>query len=94
MARKLGRTRALAASLVLAGAAIFGTAASAQYYPNISPECRQEAVAECATMWQAYGYRSYADCAQYQPCYHCLAGYMCPFYDFTYAVEPEADIAW
>ncbi len=93
MSGKTGKVRALAASLVLAGAAIFGTAASAQY-GGISPECRQEAVTACATMWQAYGYRTYEDCAQYEPCFHCMAGYMCPFYDFTYAVRPDAGRPW
>ncbi|HYW16086.1 MAG TPA: hypothetical protein VE891_08030 [Allosphingosinicella sp.] len=79
---------------MLAGAAIFGSAASAQFDYSISPECRQEAVAECGTMWQAYGYRSYEDCAKYQPCFHCLAGYMCPIYDFTYAVKPDSAKPW
>ena len=50
MARKSGKTRALAASLVLAGAAIFGSAASAQYHARATRIARQAASvsAECS----------------------------------------------
>ena len=54
MARKiiLGRTRAFAASLALAGAAIFGsTTASAQTWGE--PGCYQAVEGECTTQWAA-----------------------------------------
>ena len=86
--------RTLAASLVLAGAAIFSTAASAEFQYG-SPECRQAAIAECATMWQAYGYPNYADCVLVEPCYACNAGYICGFYPIGgWAVKPDTGKPW
>lgn len=93
MARRLGKTRALAAALVLAGAAIFGTAASAQFQYG-DPECRQEAIAGCAANWQAYGYPNYEDCVLVEPCYACNAGYMCGFYDPGWAMKPDTGKPW
>ncbi len=81
MARILGKTRALAASLVLAGAAMFNTAASAEYYPG-DPDCWQQVISECSTKWQAWGYHNYADCARVEPCMYCMNGYMCGWIDY------------
>ena len=75
------KTRAAAASLVLAIAAISSSAASAEYYPG-DPDCSQQVVAECATKWQAWGYHNYADCARMEPCLYCMYGYVCGWIDY------------
>ncbi len=90
MAMKFGKTRALAASLVLAGAAIFGTAASAQYTP--SGECWDNVVALCNANYQAWGYRTSSDCSQHEWCYFCAGGYLCGYdpRDYYTAVNLDA----
>ena len=93
MTRKLGKARALAASLVLAGAAIFNTAASAQWD---SPNCWYEVEDQCATEWQNWGYRTLADCERLEPCYVCLYGYLCGYddrWDYT-SVNIDAVKPW
>ena len=77
MARKLGKTRALAASLVLAGSAMFGIPAQAQYVPG--GECWDEIVGLCNANYQAWGYRNSAECAQHEWCYYCAGGYLCGY---------------
>ena len=96
MTRKLmmGKTRALAASLVLAGSAIFGTAASAQYTP--SGECWDNVVALCDANYQAWGYRTSADCSQHEWCYFCAGGYLCGYdpRDYYTAAKPDTGRPW
>lgn len=79
MARKLKTSRitALAASLALAGAGIFGTAASAQN--GRDPVCDQQKADGCVTTWESMGYWSYEHCVMHQQCWDCppLWGYMC-----------------
>ena len=92
MSRKLliGKTRTLAASLVLAGAAIFGTAASAQW--NDPPAC-EELESECAANYRAWGYRTYEDCYNHELCYACWGGYLCgydPRQTYSGVTEPDA----
>lgn len=70
----LGRTRALAASLVLASAAIAGTPASAQW---TEPPACEDLEPQCAANYQAWGYSSYADCYRHLLCYACWGGYLC-----------------
>jgi hypothetical protein len=84
----LGKTRALAASLVLAGAAICNTSASAYYQP---PNCYQQVEEECATEWQAWGYRSYDDCFRLEPCYYCMQYYHCGWSDYYAPGKPRPD---
>lgn len=91
MSRKsmVGKTRALAASLALVGAAIFGTAASAQW--NDPPPCDQ-LESECAAKYQTWGYRTYEDCVQHEWCYACAGGYLCgydPRQTYTGVIEPD-----
>lgn len=90
MSRKLmfGKTRALMASLVLAGAAISGTAASAQFG---DPGCSQAVYDECTTEWQAWGYRNLADCQRLEPCYYCMYGYLCGYSDYWAPGKPRED---
>ncbi len=90
MTRKLfmGRTRALMASLVLAGAAISGTSASAQFG---DPECGQAVYEECTTEWQAWGYRNVEDCQRLEPCYYCYYGYLCGYSDYWAPGKPRED---
>ena len=87
MARKLGKMRSLATSLVLAGGAIFGTAASADYQGT--PSCFQQVEDECATEWQAWGYRNYEDCYQHEPCYYCMDYYHCGWLDYYAPGKPR-----
>ncbi len=89
MSRKIGKVRALAASLVLAGAAILNTSASA-YYQN-PPDCFQQVEDECATEWQAWGYRSYDDCFRLEPCYYCMQYYHCGWSDYYAPGKPRPD---
>jgi hypothetical protein len=99
MIRKLNisRTTALAASLALAGASIFGSAASAQH-PDFtsSEECYQYVAAGCAANWQRWGYAQYSDCEWGQYCLICLQGYMCGVlsYEVDWAVKPETAAPW
>lgn len=75
------RTTALAASLVLAGAAIFGSAASAGIGPPRDPACDQRVANECVSTWQTKGWSSYQDCVGGQQCLECPPnyGYMCAY---------------
>ena len=92
MARKLGKARALAASLVLAGAAIFSTAASAQSSRD-GPARRQSA--PMRHQWQAYGYPNYADCVLVDAALLRLHGYICGFYPIGgWAVKPDTGKPW
>lgn len=91
----MGKTRALAAALVLAGGAIFGTAASAQYNWDPTPECYNGVIAQCATQYQTWGYATYEDCVRVEPCYYCLSGYMCGFDPRDWgAVKPDTGKPW
>ncbi|MEA3010474.1 MAG: hypothetical protein QOJ91_2166 [Sphingomonadales bacterium] len=78
MFRKLGKKTILAASLALAGGAIFGTAASARIPPR-DPVCDQRVANECVTTWQSLGFWDYDNCVGYQQCMQCppIPGYMC-----------------
>jgi hypothetical protein len=96
MSRKLvmGKIRAMAASLVLASAAISSSAAATEYWE--SPTCWYDVEAACTAEWQAWGYRSYDDCARLEPCYVCLYGYLCGYddrWDYT-RVEPDTGKPW
>jgi len=72
MFRKLNRkTFGLAASLVLAGGAISGTAASAQYYDGPLGGCWDQISSMCNLHWQAWSYMSYAECETAESCYAC-----------------------
>ena len=92
MFRKLEmtKTRALAASLALAGGAIFATAASARIPPR-DPACDQRVAQECVTTWQSGGYWSYEHCVGYQQCMQCppIPGYLCGVGPEGYATEPD-----
>lgn len=92
MSRKLmlAKTRTLAASLVLAGAAIFSSAASAQYTWG-EPGCYQAVESECTTEWQNWGYRNLQDCQRLEPCYYCLYGYLCGYSDYWAPGKPRED---
>lgn len=68
MRRTLRKTFGLAASLMLAGAATFGTAASAQ---ESGPACWARVQNQCTYQYQAWGYVSEQDCAQQEPCRVC-----------------------
>ncbi|HEY0131510.1 MAG TPA: hypothetical protein VGB57_08895 [Allosphingosinicella sp.] len=77
------KTAALAASLTLAGGAIFGTAASAQYtypYPYLSSPCWDQVMSDCEVKWQAWGLTSYSDCGPMEACQVCPGtdGNNCP----------------
>ncbi|MGA9582052.1 MAG: hypothetical protein WBR13_08805 [Allosphingosinicella sp.] len=76
MKRKLliGKARALAASLVLAGAAISGTSASAQW---TEPPACEDLEAECAANYLARNYLTPEECYRHLLCYSCWGGYMC-----------------
>ena len=91
MSRKLmlGRIRALAASLVLAGAAISSTPASADY--QTSTNCWQQVGDECSTEWQAWGYRTYDDCVRIEPCAYCTNWYHCGWIDYYPPGKPRPD---
>jgi hypothetical protein len=73
MSRKLrmGKTRALAASLALVGAALFSSAASAQY--DGPPGCEQ-LESECAAKYQRWGYATCEACIAGEQCYACFPG--------------------
>lgn len=92
MSRKLmlGKARALAASLVLAGAAIFSTAASANW---TEPPACQDLEAACTANYQAWGYRNYQECYNHVLCYACWGGYLCG-YDPRDAVKPDTAKPW
>lgn len=95
---KLRKTTGLVASLVLAGAAILGSAASAGIGPPRNPVCDQRVANECVTTWQTLGWSSYQDCVSGQQCIECPPnyGYLCPYagmYD-DWAVEPSAARPW
>lgn len=76
MARKLGTIRALAGSLALVGAAILGTAASANW---TEPPACQDLVSACTANYQAWGYRNYQECYNHVLCYACWGGYLCGY---------------
>src|SRR5688572_9879179 len=68
MPGKSRKTLGLAASLMLAGAAIFSTAASAQYGGQ---GCWEQVQSQCTTQYQAWGYGTEQQCAQQAPCLYC-----------------------
>lgn len=90
MFRKLDRkTFALAASLVFAGGAISGTAASAHpgQYSYFGPECWAQVASDCTNDQQALGYGSIQVCAQREGCIHCdRDGHDC--FEIDYWVYP------
>jgi hypothetical protein len=88
MTGKFGTIRTIAASLVLASASIFGTAASATYDWS-HPNCSQLVYEECTTQWSAWGYRNLADCQRLEPCYYCLYGYLCGYSDYWAPGKPR-----
>lgn len=97
MTRKVGKIRAATASLVLAGAAIFGSASSAQngvWTPT--EECHRYVSNGCAANWQRWGYAQESDCVWGQYCLVCMGGYMCGVlsYEVDWAVKPDAAEAW
>lgn len=72
MFRKINRkTLGLAASLVLAGGAISGTAASAQNYSGPLGGCYDQISTLCNSHWQNWDYSGYADCHQAESCWAC-----------------------
>jgi hypothetical protein len=73
----LRKNMALAASLALAGSAIFSSAASA-VVPR-DPACEAAVANACAIFWQDLGYAQVSDCSSHQKCVKCppLYGYMC-----------------
>lgn len=73
MSRKLNMRKAaaaLAASLVIAGGAISGTAASAQYSGPMGG-CYDQISTMCNSHWQNWGYSSYNDCHSAESCWVC-----------------------
>jgi hypothetical protein len=91
MSRKLilGKIRVVAASLALAGAAISSTTASAYY--QAPSNCFQQVEQECTTEWQAWGYRSYEDCYNHEPCNYCMQYYHCGWMDYYAPGKPRPD---
>ena len=96
MSRRLNirKTMGLAASLVLAGAAIFSTAASAKGLGPRDPACDQRVINACATNWQVLGYAQYEHCVLGQPCLACPPnyGYLCGIYSYPgggWVAEPD-----
>lgn len=97
MSRKLSKASALAASLALAAASIFGSAASAQHPDWQSrEECYQYVQNGCASNWQRWGYAQESDCVWGQWCLLCNQGYMCGIlsYEVDWAVKPETVPPW
>ena len=94
MSRNLNARKrmALATSLVLAGATIFSSAASAIGVPPIprDPVCEQQQANACVGTWQAQGYWSYDHCVSHRQCEQCPPwyGYMCGVGP-NYATEPD-----
>ena len=89
MFRKLDRkTFGRAASLVLAGGAISGTAASAQYSYQ-SSGCWDQVMSACEVQWQAWGLTSYSDCGPMEACQVCpdTNGNNCPAINWLDPVE-------
>jgi hypothetical protein len=77
MLRKFGtRKKALAASLALAGAAIFTAPAGARGPLPPDPACVAQVQNDCNAHWQAYGYHVYDDCVTDQTCKVCNV-YLC-----------------
>ena len=91
MFSKLNRkTFGLAASLVLAGGAICGTAASAQYTGPLGG-CFDRTATLCNLNWQAWSYSSYSECETAEACYACPdAPINCPAIGW---VDPS-EVAW
>jgi hypothetical protein len=93
MSMKLNRkAMALTASLALAAAATFSTAASAQKFQR-DPVCDQRVADECVTTWQAGGYSNYDHCVGHQQCMQCppIPGYLCGIGPGDYyAAEPAS----
>jgi hypothetical protein len=93
MSRKLNISKAmtLAAALVLSGAPMFSTAASAQN--GRDPVCDQQKAAGCVSTWQSLGYWNYEHCVMHQQCWYCppLWGYMCGMgpIDGEFAARPD-----
>ena len=92
MSRKVSTKTAVMASLALAGAAIFATAASARIPPR-DPVCDARVANECVTTWQAGGYQNYEHCVGYEQCMQCppIPGYLCGVgpEGYGYATEPD-----
>lgn len=93
MSRKLNRKSiALTASLIIAAAASFSTAASAQKFQR-DPVCDQRAANECVSTWQSLGYWNYEHCVGHQQCMQCppIPGYLCGVgpEGYGYATEPD-----
>ena len=84
------RKTALAASLALAGAAIFATSASARIPPR-DPVCDQRVADECVTTWQSGGYWNYQHCVAFQQCMQCppIPGYLCGVGPEGYSTKPD-----
>jgi hypothetical protein len=78
--------------LALAGAATFGTAASAKIPPR-DPVCDQSVANECVSTWQSLGFFDYEHCVGYQQCMQCppTPGYMCGMGPggYGYLTEPN-----
>ena len=99
MSRKLNirKPTALAASLVLAGAAILGSAASAGIGPPRDPACDARVANECVGTWQTKGWASYQECVSGQQCLECPPnyGYLCYYPGmYDWATEPTAAKPW
>lgn len=65
------KTFGLVASLVLAGGAIVGTAASAQYASPGPAGCSDGFFSECNSHWQNWGYTTFGDCSETETCELC-----------------------
>lgn len=92
MASRISRKTALAAALALAGASMFGSAASAQKWQR-DPVCDARVANECVSTWQSLGYWDYNHCVAHQQCMQCppFPGYLCGIGPGDYyAVEPDA----
>jgi hypothetical protein len=96
MMAKTRKSVALAVSLVLAGATMFGTIASARVGPPRDPACDARVVAECATSWQTLGYPNQSTCEGGQQCIECPPnyGYLCGGPSIYYATENKAPKPW
>jgi hypothetical protein len=87
MSKRL-KTTALAASLALAGGAVFATAASAQY-AQMNSGCWDQVMNQCGWQWQAWGLTSYSDCQPLEACQVCQDsnGNNCPTIGWLDPVE-------
>lgn len=84
------KATAMTASLVLASAAIFGSAAWAAQPRD--PVCDQRIVRTCIYNWESQGYAQYEDCVRNEQCLQCPPnyGYLCgPDPRFASVVRPD-----